>query len=66
MLPLAHGDRCEEAQAEVQGIRGVPFFVLEDGTQLSGAQPKGALLNALRASWNKSCEAFSFVGYASP
>lgn len=46
--------RGEEAQAEMRGIRGVPFFVLEDGTQLSGAQAKGALLNALRASWNST------------
>lgn len=44
--------RAEEAQAEVQRIHGVPFFVLEDGTQLSGAQPKDALLHALRTSWN--------------
>ncbi|CDG21822.1 Polyketide biosynthesis associated protein [Xenorhabdus poinarii G6] len=43
--------RGDETQAELQGVRGVPFFLLEDGTQLSGAQPKEALLNALRTSW---------------
>lgn len=46
--------RAEEAQAESRGIHGVPFFAFEDGTGLSGAQPKSALLRALRDSWNSS------------
>ncbi|WP_273725126.1 DsbA family oxidoreductase [Brucella gallinifaecis] len=46
--------REEEAQAESRGIHGVPFFAFEDGTGLSGAQPKSVLLRALRDSWNSS------------
>lgn len=46
--------REEEKKADMLGIYGVPYFVLEDGTGLSGAQPKQALLNALRDSWNNS------------
>lgn len=46
--------RAEEAHAQVQGIHGVPYFVFEDGTALSGAQPKSALLQTIQDSWNRT------------
>jgi predicted DsbA family dithiol-disulfide isomerase len=40
--------RREEDRARQLGARGVPFFRFENGTQISGAQPAGVFVEALR------------------
>jgi len=40
------------AQAESLGIRGVPFFVLDNKYGISGAQPSEVLLNGLQQAWS--------------
>lgn len=39
--------RAEASQARGRGVRGVPYFLFNDGASLSGAQPEAALLNAM-------------------
>jgi predicted DsbA family dithiol-disulfide isomerase len=41
------------AQAQVYGINGVPFFVLDDKYGISGAQPKETFAQALRQAWSE-------------
>ena len=43
--------REDEAKAQQFGIRGVPFFVLDEKYGVSGAQPAEALLAALSRAW---------------
>src|SRR5699024_7081425 len=45
--------REEEEQAMQIGVRGVPFFVLNDKYALSGAQPPEAFLQALNQVWDE-------------
>lgn len=41
--------RAEAAQARGRGVRGVPFFLFNDGTSLSGAQAEPAMLDAIQS-----------------
>lgn len=45
--------RAEESRAYQMGIQGVPAFVFDETTMLGGAQPKEALLRALRETWER-------------
>lgn len=45
--------RADEAQARAYGISGVPFFVLDGRTGISGAQPADAILQALEQAWSE-------------
>ena len=49
----AQAVRQDEAQAQAYGIQGVPFFVLGNKYGVSGAQPAGALLEALQQLWSE-------------
>jgi predicted DsbA family dithiol-disulfide isomerase len=40
--------RADEARAANFGIKGVPFFVFDEKTGISGAQPVEAFADALR------------------
>ncbi len=46
--------REDEAQAQRYGIRGVPFFVVDQQYGVSGAQPAEALLEVLQTAWADS------------
>lgn len=46
--------RRDESEAQTLGIRGVPFFVLNNKYGISGAQPKEVFLEALQQVWNES------------
>jgi predicted DsbA family dithiol-disulfide isomerase len=41
------------AQAEAYGIRGVPFFVINDKYGISGAQPSEVFLDGLQTAWKE-------------
>ena len=43
--------RADEAQAAAYGIRGVPFFVLDERLGVSGAQPVEVFAQALTQAW---------------
>lgn len=45
--------RKDEERAQALGIRGVPFFVLNDKYAVSGAQSPDVFLQALQQSWNE-------------
>lgn len=49
--------RYEERQAADIGIRGVPFFVLDEKYSISGAQPTATFLRALKTSYGEFAEA---------
>lgn len=53
--PAAHAGevRADEARARQYGIRGVPFFVLDEKYGVSGAQPAETLLAALSRAWTE-------------
>ena len=46
--------RQDEALAAEIGIRGVPFFVLDEKYAVSGAQPVEVFSSALRKAWDES------------
>lgn len=46
--------RSEEDRADDFGITGVPFFVIDERYAISGAQPAGAFVEALRTAWNNA------------
>jgi predicted DsbA family dithiol-disulfide isomerase len=46
--------RDDEQLAAQLGIRGVPFFVLDRRSGVSGAQPPEALLQALEQAWDEA------------
>jgi len=48
-----HGDdvQADIAQAQAYGIRGVPFFVLDEKYGISGAQPTSVFSQALEQAW---------------
>lgn len=46
--------REDEARAAALGVRGVPFFVIDEAYGLSGAQPPDVLLGALERAWSES------------
>ncbi|RCX16995.1 DSBA-like thioredoxin domain-containing protein [Fontibacillus phaseoli] len=48
--------RGDERVAGEIGIRGVPFFVLDEKYAISGAQPLEAFRNALQQVWEKRSE----------
>ncbi|WP_410769071.1 DsbA family oxidoreductase [Fontibacillus sp. BL9] len=48
--------RSDERMAGEIGIRGVPFFVLDEKYAISGAQPLEAFRNALQQVWEKRSE----------
>ena len=49
----AQAVRDDEAQAQAYGIRGVPFFVLNNKYGVSGAQSSEVFLNALNQVWQE-------------
>ncbi len=44
----------DKQQANALGIRGVPFFVIDEKYGISGAQPPEFLLQALEQAWSES------------
>ena len=46
--------RADEELAAELGITGVPFFVIDERYEVSGAQPTEVFLHALRTAWNAS------------
>ncbi len=48
--------RYEERQASEIGIRGVPFFILDEKYSISGAQPTATFLRALKLSYGEFVE----------
>ncbi len=44
--------RADEQRAQALGIRGVPFFVLDDKYAVSGAQPAEVFRQALEQAWS--------------
>lgn len=54
--------RADEEQAHQVGVQGVPFFVIDGKTTLSGAQPSGLFLNALNKAYAENAEADVIVG----
>ncbi len=48
--------RYDETQAQMLGINGVPFFVLNDKYAVSGAQSPETFLQALEQTWKESEE----------
>ncbi|MBA4537809.1 DsbA family oxidoreductase [Bacillus aquiflavi] len=45
--------RSDEQQAQQVGVRGVPFFVINEKYAISGAQPEEVFLNALQKVWEE-------------
>ena len=45
--------RADVAEAQRLGIRGVPFFVLDDRYGISGAQPTELFAQALQQAWSE-------------
>ncbi|WP_037315539.1 DsbA family oxidoreductase [Salegentibacter sp. Hel_I_6] len=43
----------DELEARNIGVRGVPFFVIDDKYGISGAQPSEAFLQTLEKAWNE-------------
>jgi predicted DsbA family dithiol-disulfide isomerase len=52
----AHADEVQAdiAQAQAYGIRGVPFFVIDDKYGISGAQPTELFSQALDQAWTEA------------
>jgi predicted DsbA family dithiol-disulfide isomerase len=46
--------RDDESRAAAMGVRGVPFFVIDEAIGISGAQPADVLLEALERGWSES------------
>jgi predicted DsbA family dithiol-disulfide isomerase len=46
--------RDDESRAASMGVRGVPFFVIDEAIGVSGAQPADVLLEALEQGWSES------------
>ncbi len=46
--------RADEAKAVEYGIRGVPFFVVDQKYGVSGAQPADGLLRVLKTAWSEA------------
>ncbi len=46
--------REDEARAAALGVRGVPFYVIDEAYGISGAQPADVLLGALERAWAES------------
>ena len=51
---LATAVREDEKAAAAMGVRGVPFFVVDETYGVSGAQPAELLLEVLEKAWNES------------
>ncbi|WP_340084400.1 DsbA family oxidoreductase [Siminovitchia sp. FSL H7-0308] len=49
--------RHDERAAQQMGVRGVPFFVMNQKYGISGAQPMQTFLNALQKVWNEEKQA---------
>lgn len=49
----ADGVRADETEAQRLGVRGVPFFVLNEKYALSGAQPEEVFLQAFEKVWQE-------------
>lgn len=47
---------ADEYEAQQIGVRGVPFFVLDGKYAVSGAQPSGHFLGALKQAWSERQE----------
>ena len=49
-----HSDdvQADLAQAQAYGIRGVPFFVIDERYGISGAQPTSVFTQALEQAWS--------------
>ncbi len=46
--------RLDESRATSIGVRGVPYFVIDESLGVSGAQPADVLLGALERAWSDS------------
>jgi predicted DsbA family dithiol-disulfide isomerase len=46
--------RDDEARAAALGVRGVPFYVIDETYGISGAQPADVLLGAMERAWTES------------
>jgi predicted DsbA family dithiol-disulfide isomerase len=46
--------RADEQRAAAFGIRGAPFFVIDEQFGISGAQEVVVMLNALEEAWAQS------------
>jgi predicted DsbA family dithiol-disulfide isomerase len=49
----ANDVRIDESLAQQYGVRGVPYFVVNDKYAISGAQPTETFLNALQQVWQE-------------
>ncbi|HEX5439920.1 MAG TPA: DsbA family oxidoreductase, partial [Ktedonobacterales bacterium] len=54
--------RADERRAQMLGITGVPFFVVDERYGVSGAQPSELLLEALEQAWAESHPLLTVVG----
>lgn len=56
LISNAYADevRADEQRARAYGIRGVPFFAIDEKYGVSGAQPSEVLKEALERSWAES------------
>jgi len=52
-------------QAEALGIKGVPFFVIDNKYGISGAQPSSVFLDGLQHAWNEYEQALATTGTGS-
>lgn len=52
--------RADELEASRLGIRGVPFFVINDKYAISGAQPAEVFIEALQQAWKEENPYVSF------
>ena len=62
----AYGDevRYDQRHAASLGIRGVPFFVIDNKYGISGAQPADLIRDALQQAWDEA-HPLTLVGSAS-
>ncbi|MFL5734751.1 MAG: DsbA family oxidoreductase [Chloroflexia bacterium] len=51
---FAHEVRADERRASMFGVRGVPFFAIDEKYGVSGAQPAELLLEVLEQAWAES------------
>lgn len=56
----ANDVRIDEAIAQQYGIRGVPYFVINQKYAISGAQPMETFVNALQKVWQEESSAPKF------
>ncbi|CAN5756955.1 protein disulfide isomerase FrnE [soil metagenome] len=49
---FADAVRADQERARMFGIRGVPFFAIDEKYGISGAQPPAAVLEVLEQAWN--------------